>query len=240
MPTPEEMMENLAEEETTTETADEETTWEDQEESTTDESDVSEQPTEEPVKKRHAEQMEWAKKEVEKRKNTTLNVAVKAVSYDPQVLLEIYKTDQKLAKQVWEQLDFSQTEWGSYDKFISSWWKPLQQDDEDKESYYQRRRAEEIHNESIERAERKLAKEVPQEYQDDVKAKFDKIVQWKRLTEDDAIEYLDMAIKYVVKPTNDWSAVAKVATTPVKKSSSTTKTVAYIDPITGKFTTIQE
>lgn len=233
MTTPTDLLDNLAEETVTDETElkepneqeEEEQTSEDQE----DQTDNSEQ--EDPKAKRHSEQMEWARKEVQRIRELAISTAVKAASYDPESLVELNQKDPKLAKEVAKQLDFSQTERWTFENFLK-WNK--QSSEEDKEAYYKRRRAEELHTESIERATELINKIEDEDLRDKALEKFEKISEWKRLNYKDATEFAEMAIKYVwanKKVDSKNIAAAKASSTTVWKSNknSSEEDWPYID-----------
>lgn len=150
---------------------------------------------------RHSQQMEWAKKEVERQKQKALDVAVKWVAKDAELLLEIYAEDPELANEVAKKFKYS-----SFDeakKFINSGQKLDPKDElEDEETRFEKRyaqkRLQEKHEEALDKAEKLLAK-VPDELQETAKAYFEKISKGHMLDEATAIEFAQMATLYVSK-----------------------------------------
>ena len=237
MPTPEtENLENLDTETVTDETETQETEATDNATEEDNAESEDQDTVEDPKATRHAQQMEWARKEVQRLREIAVTTAVRAASLDPQSLVDLHKSDPKLAKEVASNLDFTQTERWTFENFLKGkkW-----SDDEDKESYYQRRRAEEIHSEALDRATKLIDKIKDEDLREKAKAKFDKISDWKRLTYDDAEEFAEMAISFVWAKNNVDSkerAAAKAVSTTVWKSNknSSENEWPYIDFKTRK------
>lgn len=150
---------------------------------------------------RHSQQMEWAKKEVERQKQKAVDVAVKWVAKDAELLLDIYAEDPELANEVAKKFKYS-----SFDeakKFINSWEKLETKDElEDEETRFEKRysqkRLQEKHEEAIEKAQQLISK-LPSELQEDATNYFNEIAEGKTLTDAKAIEYAQMATLYVSK-----------------------------------------
>lgn len=150
---------------------------------------------------RHSQQMEWAKKEVERQKQKAVDVAVKWVAKDAELLLDIYAEDPELANEVAKKFKYS-----SFDeakKFINSWEKLETKDElEDEEvrmdKRYNQRRGKELHEDALKKASQLISK-LPSELQEDATNYFNEIVEGKQLTDDKAIEFAQMATLYVSK-----------------------------------------
>jgi len=205
----------------TSETADEA----EEENSQTDE---QEEEIVDPKELRHAQQQEWAKKEVERLRNIAIDTAYKAVKVDAWALLELHEVDPKLAKEVARKFWYN-----SYEDAIKTldpkWDEETSQTltEDQFEKMYQRRRKEEEHISSLKKAEKIISKITDNDLREQAQAQFEELVGNKKLDEDEAIKFADMATYYVSKGKLKWEkkdeAAAKFASTwisPSKKSNS--------------------
>lgn len=188
--------------------------------------DVTEETEDEITKERYKQQIEWSKKEVERLREIVLQTAIREATKDASTLLELHKQDPKLAEQVSTEFDWSQTERWSYRAF-------LKQDaqvskslsDEDIEALAQKK-AEEIianreHEKAIEKAKKQFSK-LDEDLAVEAEKRFMKLVWNQKITEEDALEFAEMATLYVSKDKSKWdnysNAYVKAASTNVWNS----------------------
>lgn len=185
--------------------------------------------------KRHSEQMEWAKAEVAKYRTKAVEVGVKWVAKDAELLLDIYEQDPDLANEIAKQFKYSSFEEAK--KFIEPWkkleWKDELEDEETRfEKRYTQKRVQEKHEEALEEANQLIAK-LPDELQEAATTYFNDIADGKKLTKAKAIEYAQMATLYVSKDRllhdkmEDWlkylgGTGIKSSTKPKKEAEPTT------------------
>lgn len=149
---------------------------------------------------RHAQQMEWAKKEVERLEAIALEAQVKLAEKDASNLLELYKTDPKLAEKVSQRFGYSS--FNEAKSTIKSWEviekKVVTADDFD--TLYERRRSEERHQEALEDVKTFFSKsKLSDDESEKAQIYFNKITEWRKLTISDAREFAEMATLYVQK-----------------------------------------
>jgi hypothetical protein len=157
----------------------------------------------EAAKERFKQQLEGSKKEVERLKEIAIESAFEKAKDDASSLLELHRKDPNLASSVADKFDWSQTEWGDYSSFLKQDSKISKQMSEDEIDARATKKAEEIlsqreHEKALAKASKKIDK-----LDDDVKElaqeKFNKLIEGKKLTEDDALEYAEMATLFVQK-----------------------------------------
>lgn len=157
------------------------------------------------VSKRHQEQMEGSKQEVERMRSLLIDSEVQKAEQNAKSLLELHEKDPKTANEVAKRFNYS-----SYNeakevitKSDSNYW--VQQNaspkntETDFEAFYQKKRAEEVHDESIGKAEKIISNIKDEDKQKQARSHFDKITKWKMLTVDEAKEFAEMATLYVNK-----------------------------------------
>jgi len=185
-------------------------------------------------KKRHAEILKWKEKQLEEAQSTLADFLYKtATTTDVNILKEFRARDPKLVDKVGSQLDFSWTKWGTYQNFLDD---KVAKTEDDFDAKYNERRSKEIHEAAIKKAE-KVINKIPEDVREKAQSYFEKITDWKRLTEDDAIEYAEMATLYVQKGRKQDvdEAVADLAWGPVSWRKAWNETyVTVVDPISGK------
>lgn len=173
---------------------------------------------------RHSQQMEWSRKEVERLKKIALDTAVNAAKVDANTLLDLHKQDPKLANEASKAFNWKDTQWWSYENFLSwreKWNTVLQEDD--REIRYQKKRAQEKHEEALQVALEMLSG-LPQDKQQEAISKFDEMTEWKMLTEKKAKEFVEMVTLYVnkdkIKTDKRVSTLADLASTNVTVTST--------------------
>ena len=156
-------------------------------------------PKEEDVKaKRHAQQMEWSRLEVERLERIAFESQRKLAETDANNLLELHKTDPKLAEKVAKSFNYWSFEEAR--QVIIAGNVIEQKPEDDFEVKYSRKRAEERHQEALEDATKFIKKsKLDDEKREAAQNYFDKITAGKQLTRDEALEYADMATLYVQK-----------------------------------------
>lgn len=176
-----------------------------QEEDTQDENSQEEAQAPDPKEKRHAEQLAWSKKEVEKFKSllvdTTFNDIV-SQKKDVSSLLELYNRDpvgKKVAEEVALKFDRGNSEWWTFQNFLS-WTKQSGKtlSDEEIEALVDKREAEREHKKALERLE-KWVKKLPENQQEEVQAYIDKFSKWLLLDNETATTLLESATLFVNK-----------------------------------------
>lgn len=157
----------------------------------------------EAAKERFKQQLEGSKKEVERLKEIAIESAFEKAKDDASSLLELHKKDPNLASIVADKFDWSKTEWGDYKAFLKQDSKISKQLSEEEIDARATKKAEEIlaqreHEKALAKASRKLEK-LDDDVKELAKEKFDKLVSGKQLTEEDALDYAEMATLFVQK-----------------------------------------
>lgn len=171
--------------------------------------------------KRHAEQMAGSIAEVARLREIAIDSVAKASEKDASAFLETYSKDPKLANEVAKKLGYSNAD----EVLAQINHKPAKVED-DFETKYAQKRSEEKHEEAIAKAQKILGK-LPDELIEEAQAYFDDITEGKRLDEDKAIKFAEMATLYVNKENirsgllND--SLAMLGSTGVWKSKKVTE-----------------
>jgi len=145
------------------------------------------------IAKRHAEQMAGSIAEVARLREIAVDSVALASEKDAKVFLETHSKDPKLANEVAKKLGYSNA-----DEVLAEINKKPAKVEDDFETKYAQKRAEEKHEEAIVKAGKILAK-IPEELREEAKAYFDEITEGKKLDEDKAIKFAEMATLYVNK-----------------------------------------
>lgn len=153
--------------------------------------------TPDPREKRHAEQLEWSRKEVEKWQTIAKETAYNAAAIDIGTLKVLHATNPSLAKEVAEKFDWNGSDWWTYTNFLS--WKAPEKNsrlsEEDLERMLEEREAKKEHQKATALIKDSISKldeylqPLVQEYMDD-------LTDGKQLTEKQATKFLDMATLY--------------------------------------------
>lgn len=193
--------------------------------------------------KRHSEQMEWARMEVERMKaeaersqNIAYKTAISAAKVNGNSLLELYDEDPTLAEKVakdWFGMTINEV------KAFLNGEAPtekvsLTQDDVDKlfEEKYEKRKSDEMHNESLQIAESYLLKIKDESLQEEARKKFQLLSEWKKLTPSLANELAEMATLYVNKDNlMNWAYTKSVETLSSTGLSSSKKSTKDTDNV---------
>ena len=149
-------------------------------------------------RKRHLEQLEWSKKEAERKESLLIDSYKKLAEHDADVLTDLYskdpKTADKVAQEFWYDdyndlksimIDTDETK----DKWLS---------EDDLEKWYQNRRKKDEHLSAIKKATKELSK-LPEEVREKAQEYFDDMIEWKTLTDEKAMNYLNMVTLYLNK-----------------------------------------
>ena len=198
---------------------------------------TTEEPTlDEVTKERYKQQMDWSKKEVERLTEIVLQTAIREASKDASTLLELHKQDPKLANKVAENFDWSKTERGDYKSF-------LKQDaqvskslsDEEIDAIAERKAEEKLakkeHDKAIAKAE-KLFEKLEEGLAEEAQKRFTKLVWNQILTEEDALEFAEMATLYVSKDKGNGDRYNKVVADLASTSVSKSKKSSWPDMVT--------
>ena len=160
----------------------------------------------ETVVKRYKEQIAGSKAEAERLRNLAIEREVAHATKDATSLLELNSTDTKLANEVAKKFGYADFEdaraW--IDQNLGekmSQKETTQKEDMEKsfEEMYQRRKAQELHELSLQKAEKIIEKIGDSWLQEKATEYFDKITKGKQLTIDEAEEFAEMATLYVNK-----------------------------------------
>jgi hypothetical protein len=143
--------------------------------------------------KRHAEQMAGSMAEVARLREIAVDSVAKASEKDASAFLEAHSKDPKLANEVAKKLGYSNA-----DEVLAQLNQKPAKVEDDFETKYAQKRAEEKHEEAIVKAGKILAK-IPEELREEAQAYFDDMTEGKRLDEDKAIKFAEMATLYVNK-----------------------------------------
>jgi hypothetical protein len=159
--------------------------------------ETTEEKQEDPKEKRKLEQLNGTLKEVNRLETLAIKSQVALVKNDWQALLELHAEDPKLANKVAKEFGYSSFQEAKKQLEIDG---VIKTQEEDRDTWYQKKRAQEIHEDSLKKADRFISnKKLDAELKDKAKAYFDKITDWKTLDEETAIEFADMATLYVSK-----------------------------------------
>ena len=145
------------------------------------------------IAKRHAEQMAGSMAEVARLREIAVDSVAKASEKDASAFLEAHSKDPKLANEVAKKLGYSNA-----DEVLAQLNQKPAKVEDDFETKYAQKRAEEKHEEAIVKAGKILAK-IPEELREEAQAYFDDMTEGKRLDEDKAIKFAEMATLYVNK-----------------------------------------
>jgi len=149
-------------------------------------------------RKRHLEQLEWSKQEVAKKESLLIETYKKMAEHDASVLQELYDKDPKITNRIAQEfwyddyndlksimIDTDETK----DKWLS---------EDDLEKWYQNRRKKDEHLDAIKKATKELSK-LPEEVREKAQEYFDDMIEWKTLTDEKAMNYLNMVTLYLNK-----------------------------------------
>ena len=173
-----------------------------------------------PVAKRHAEQLAGSAQEVARMRTLAVDSLAKASEKSADVFLEAHAKDPKLANEVAIKLWYANA-----DEILAQLNQKPEKVEDDFETKYNQKRSQEKHEEAITKAQKILAK-LPDELREEAQAYFDDITEGKKLDEDKALKFAEMATLYVNKDNlkadlyND--SLAMLGSTWVGKSKKTT------------------
>ncbi len=145
------------------------------------------------IAKRHAEQMAGSMAEVARLREIAVDSIAKASEKDASAFLETHAKDPRLANEVAKKLGYSNAK-----EIIDQINQPSPKTEDDFEKKYAQKRAEEKHEEAIVKAQKILDK-IPEELREEAQTYFDDITEGKKLDEDKAIKFAEMATLYVNK-----------------------------------------
>lgn len=152
---------------------------------------------------RYKEQLKGSREEAERLRNLIIDREVKAAERDASSLLELHKTDPKLANEVAKRFGYDDYEDArpEIEKKVNGGVEKTDDADlEEKfEKMYQERKAKETHEEAIKQANKILNKIKDEELRETALKKFERLSNWKTLTIDEAEELAEMATLYVNK-----------------------------------------
>ena len=169
---------------------------------------------------RHLEQIEWSKKESERKEALLVETYKNLASEDASALDDLHDKDPKLAdkvaKEFWyeDYKDLNKSlKWDTFEWFS----------EDDLEYWYQKRRAKDEHSEALKEVKSIISK-LPEEVREKAQEYFDDISEGKTLTKDRANKFADMATLYVsrdrIKDEKYSNALADAMSTWVWKSKS--------------------
>lgn len=140
---------------------------------------------------RHAQQLEWSRKEVEK----MVDVFVDKVWKDATILYDIQETDPKLANRIAKKFGYTDSKeaLSSYEQQNQPEWKRTMEEDFD--ALYKQRRDRERHEEALEEVNQKI-NSLDEESKEEVRQTFKELTEGKTLTNKNAIKFLEMATLY--------------------------------------------
>lgn len=171
----------------------------DQDNSHESDDDDSENDDEQDAKsKRHKEQMEWSKKEVERIRSIAIETAVVAAKADARSLMKLHEADPKLANDVAKK--FGYDNYKDAESAIEAEIKKNDKssDDDDFESKYAKKKAEEEHQRALKLADKEFGK-LDEEIGAKAQRYFERITKWQQLDLDSVEELIDMARHYAKK-----------------------------------------
>ena len=192
--------------------------------------------------KRHQEQEAWTIAEVKRLRNLLIENEVAKASQDANALLELSQRDMKLAREVAQKFDWSQTSRGSYDDYLADKWavdKPVQVSEEEIEKRVEARLAQREHEAALVEAQA-LLDELPEEQKTEAQAEFDDLVEGRTLTREKALkiaQLVTLSLKKGSKKVDSSEALKKLSSTGIstaKKPTSEWNLVEVVDPRTGK------
>jgi len=144
---------------------------------------------------RHAQQLAWSKQEVDRLKSIAIKAAYKAAESDANSLLELNEQDPNLADEVAKKFGYDSIK-EVQEKLNGNQEEKRQDPDERFEEKYQERRSKEVHETSLGKAKKIIAK-LPEGLQENAKTYFDKLSKGRTLDEQTAKEFAEMATLYV-------------------------------------------
>ena len=166
-----------------------------------------EQLAEEAKAKRHSEQMEWSKAEVERLGKLAQKAAVKAAELDWSTLLELYKEDPKFAEKVAKE-GFNKTI--DEVRAIVEWWNTPEKStdsvtskEEEFERFYEKRLKKDQHAESLKSVEEQFDKLWSEDLKSQAREEFEFLVWDRMLTPAQAKKLARMATLSVSKETGN-------------------------------------
>lgn len=204
----------------------------------------------EATSKRHAEQMAWAKQEVDRVMELAIDAAETAAKVDVRSLEELYQKDPKLADEVAKRFDydnFKEIKEKRADLFEENQELDKKQPEqkEDFEKWYQERKSKEEHENALEEAEKIFNEVSDSEAREEIEKHFKKLAEGRNLTKEDAKEYAKMATLYVSQGSRKeeifTNALAKLGSvnsvTSSKQSKSDDDELVVVN---GKLLTLKE
>lgn len=183
------------------------------------EMDNPQEETQDNLIKRYKEQLNWSKSEAERLRRIAVEAEIERTKLNPANLLDLYKKDPKLAKEVWDKFDLSEY-WG-FESYVKNNWKAENSQigslsEDEFERLYQSRRAKEEHQRALKKVDG-IFSSLETDEQERAKSYFDKITSWKTLDEETATEFAEMATLYVtkdkIKSNNYYDAVKNYSST---------------------------
>lgn len=188
----------------------------------TTEAPTTDNPQENPdIAKRHAEQLAGSRAEVDRLRSIAVESVAKASEKDASVFLDTHAKDPKLANEVAKALWYANS-----DDILAQINNKPEKAEDDFETKYAQKRAQEKHEEAINKAEKILAK-LPDDLKEEAQKRFNKVIKGQMLDEETAIEFAEMATLYVNKDNlraeilND--SLAMLGSTWVGKSKKVTE-----------------
>lgn len=149
------------------------------------------------TKERYKQQIEWSKKEADRKESLLVDTYTDLVSQDASHLDKLHEKDPKLADKVAKNFWYT-----SFDEAKTTLNNPKTSNnglsEAELEEWYVKRRGKDEHEIAIKKADEILSK-LPEEEQEKARAYYDMIVDWKTLTSDSAKEFANMATLYVNK-----------------------------------------
>lgn len=187
------------------------------------------QANDELTKQRRQQQLEWSKSERDKAWNMAVELAAKQAAVDYTSLVELHEQDPKMANDVAKKFWYP-----SYKAAIASIEeeeKSQEDADAEFERRYQAKRQQEVHEQSLEKAQRIIDK-LPADLKEKAQEYFDNIVEWKMLTEKTAVEFARMTTLYVNKDKTEKEdyddGLWQLASTGISKSKKTKEEFVHI------------
>lgn len=200
-------------------------TLEEQDNSHTEDDNEESQQASWEANKRHKEQMEWSRKEVERLRSIAIENAVESAKYNANSLISLHSKDPKLANEVAKKFWFEDYKEAEKEIKKMSWdslSKKEDDEDEDFDTKYAKRRSQERHEDAMKKAEKAINK-LDEEYQEKAKMHLEKITKGQQLDTESIEEYIDMVTLYVTKDKVDGKKIEKAKesfhSTTVSKSS---------------------
>lgn len=150
-------------------------------------------------RKRHLEQLEWSKQEVAKKESLLIETYKKMAEQDASVLDDLFNKEPKMTDRIAQEFgyedynDLKNTMSSSNSSNENKWFT-----EDDFEEWYNKRRSKEVHSEALKEWE-KIINKLPEELQEKARKYFDDIVDWKKLTIEQAKNFADMSVLYVSK-----------------------------------------